>query len=292
MAASVNQANHGLALSPDPGSLLSFRRNELTFYVIVLFVFVVAAAATLYFNRSMSGGMPMSGGWTMSMMWVPMGEALDSAGIFSVMWLAMMVAMMLPSAMPMLLLYRRVIAFRATQNDTGMGKNAVVKLYRKASTSTSAVAAGYFFIWTLFGLVTYAIGSLIARGAMHWEALSRALPLAGGIALCVAGMYQITAWKRACLTHCRDPLTLVSQHLHGNEFGGLRLGIHHGTFCVACCWGLMLMQLVLGVMNLGVMIAVALVIALEKVLPRGEWVARSSGAAAILGGVFIAVKAI
>jgi predicted metal-binding membrane protein len=117
---------------------------------------------------------------------------------------------------------------------------------------------------------------------------SRALPLIGAVALGFAGIYQLTPWKSACLKHCRDPLTLVAGHLHDGRIGALRLGIHHGAFCAACCWALMLIQLVLGVMNLTVMVTVAIVIALEKLLVHGEWVAKATGFAAIAGGLAMA----
>jgi predicted metal-binding membrane protein len=179
--------------------------------------------------------------------------------------------------MPILLLYRRAAAFRGEDH---LGQAMV------------ALGGGYFFVWTLFGVVAYWIGVIITRAAMHSEAFSRAVPFAGGIALCVAGTYQLTPWKSACLKHCRDPLTLVARHLHGDRFGALRLGIHHGTFCAACCWALMLIQLVLGVMNLTVMVAVAVVIALEKLLPKGEWLARAIGLASIVAGVVIAARSV
>jgi len=214
----------------------------------------------------------MPGNWTMSMMWMPMGGELSAAAIFTVMWLAMMVAMMLPSTMPMLLLYRRAAAFRGEEH---LGQAMFV------------LGGGYFFVWTLFGVVAYLIGVIITRGAMHSDTFSRALPFAGGLALCIAGIYQLTPWKSACLKHCRDPLTLVADHLHRGRVGALRIGIHHGAFCAACCWALMLIQLVLGVMNLTAMVAVAVVIALEKLLPRGERLARAVGLAAIAAGVII-----
>jgi hypothetical protein len=154
------------------------------------------------------------------------------------------------------------------------------------------LGSGYFFVWTLFGVVAYLIGVLVARGAMHSDPFSRTLPLAGGLALCIAGIYQLTPWKSACLKHCRDPLTLVANHLHGGRFGALRLGIHHGAFCAACCWALMLIQLVLGVMNLTVMLAVAVVIALEKLLSKGGWVAKAVGLAAIAAGVVISALSV
>jgi predicted metal-binding membrane protein len=222
----------------------------------------------------MSRGMPMPGGWTMSMMWMPMGtSAFAAAAIFTAMWLAMMVAMMLPSTMPMLLLYRRAAAFRG---EPHLGR------------SMFALGAGYFAVWTLFGIAAYAIGIFVSRSAMRSSDYSRALPLIGAVALGFAGIYQLTPWKSACLQHCRDPLAMVSGHLSGGRFGALRLGFHHGAFCAACCWALMLIQIVLGVMNLTVMVAVAIVIALEKLLVHGEWVAKATGFAAIAGSLVMA----
>jgi len=263
------------------GSLVPYASARVP-YLVALLIFAASAAATLYFSRSMSGGsmvrgMPMPGGWTMSMMWMPMGTgALVSVAIFTAMWLAMMIAMMLPSTMPMLLLYRRVAAFRG---QSRLGR------------SMFALGAGYFGVWTLFGLAAYAIGVIVSRGAMRSPDFSRAIPVIAATALGFAGIYQLTPWKAACLKHCRDPLTLVAGHLHGGRFGALRLGIHHGAFCAACCWALMLIQIVLGVMNLAVMIAVAIVIALEKLLIHGQWVAKATGVAAIAGGLVMAARA-
>lgn len=219
----------------------------------------------------------MPGNWTMSMMWMPMGGEFRSGAVFTLMWLAMMVAMMLPSMMPMLLLYRRAATFRGEE-----------RLWQ----FMFILGSGYFFVWTLYGIVAYLIGVVITRGAMHSDAFSRALPLAGGLALCIAGIYQLTPWKSACLKHCRDPLTLVAAHLQHGPFGALRIGIHHGAFCAACCWALMLIQLVLGVMNLTVMVVVAVVITLEKLMPRGAWPARAAGFAAIVAGVIMAALSV
>lgn len=251
--------------------------NTKTLYVIAVLVFAVAASATLYFNHSMSGGMPMPGHWTMGMMWMPMGSAILASAMFTVMWLAMMVAMMLPSTMPLLLLHRQAAAFRG---EAHVGRSIL------------ALATGYFFVWTLFGIVAYLFGVTITRGAMHSDIFSRAVPVAGGLALSVAGIYQLTPWKSACLKHCRDPLTLVAHHLPYGRLGAFRLGLHHGALCAACCWGLMLIQLVLGAMNLAVMVAVAIVIALEKLLSKGERLAKATGVVAIAAGVIIAATSV
>jgi predicted metal-binding membrane protein len=118
------------------------------------------------------------------------------------------------------------------------------------------------------------------------------VPIASGVALVAAGIYQLTPWKAACLRHCRDPLSLVATHMSRGWRGALRLGVYHGAFCAACCWALMLIQLVLGVMNILVMITVALVIALEKLLPRGMVVARATGMLAMAVGAIIAGRAL
>jgi len=226
----------------------------------------------------MRASMPMPGGWQMSMMWMRMpGQSwAAAAALFVAMWAAMMIAMMLPSTMPMLLVFRRAAAFSGE---------------RHVGAQTFAIASGYFTVWTLFGCVAYAIGIAIAQAAMGSRAVSHAIPIAVGAALVIAGAWQLTPWKAACLRHCRDPLELVAHHLHGGIRGALRLGIHHGAFCAACCWGLMLIQLALGVMDLRLMIAVAGVIAAEKLLPWGAVVARVVGVVAIVAGVALAVRA-
>jgi predicted metal-binding membrane protein len=155
----------------------------------------------------------------------------------------MMIAMMLPSALPMLLLYRWVLRFR---DEASLGR------------ATWSLGAGYFTVWLAFGAAAYLVGAVVAQGAMRFETVSRAVPAASGIALVVAGIYQSTPWKTACLRHCRNPTQLVSGHLGRRAWrDALSLGLHHGAFCAGCCWGLMRVQLVLGVMSIGAMVLVA-----------------------------------
>jgi predicted metal-binding membrane protein len=263
-----------------PGaSVQSFRVPERTVYVSALFVFAVAAGTTLYLTHSMSGGMLMPGNWTMNMMWMVMPNQtwLGAALSFVGMWLAMMVAMMLPSSLPMLLLYRRAALFRG---EARLGWR------------TFGVGAGYFFVWVQFGVLAYWLGEAVTRASMASVAVCRVIPLAASAALVLAGVFQVSPWKSACLRHCRDPLSAVAHHLHGGWRGALGLGIHHGAFCAACCWALMLIQLVLGVMNLTVMVTVGVVIALEKLISRGELVARITGVVSILGGITLAASSV
>lgn len=242
-------------------------------------LFAASAVATAWGVWSMSGGMTMPGDWTMSMMWMRMpGQGwLSTGAVFAVMWLLMMIAMMLPSALPTLLVYRKTRRFRA-EPHVGL--------------ATWCLAAGYFAVWLLFGVMAYVAGVGIARIAMGSAAVSRTIPLACSAALVVAGAYQLTPWKSACLRHCRDPFHLIARHLGGGWRGGLQLGVHHGAFCAGCCWGLMLIQLALGTMNLWAMVAVAAVISAEKLLPQGRRIAKIVGVVAIGAGAGMAARAL
>lgn len=241
--------------------------------------FLVAASLTLYGAQSMSGGMPMPGGWTMPMMWMvmPGQSAWNTAWMFLLMWQAMMVAMMLPSTWPMLALYRRVAIFRELSY---------------ASLGTCVVAGGYFSAWLAFGAVAFAAGFGISSWAMHSERISRLVPPAAGLALVLAGTYQLTPLKQACLKHCREPVLYLSHEWRPGMGGAFRLGLHHGAFCAACCWALMVIQMILGVMNLEVMILIAAIIGTEKLWKRGPALARVVGVGTIAAGLALIVTSV
>jgi predicted metal-binding membrane protein len=201
---------------------------------------------------------------------------MQAALVFVGMWLAMMVAMMLPSTLPMLLLYRRTLLSRRARHPDSLMWTA---------------AAGYFLVWSIFGAAVYVLGMAFARSSMISPAISRAMPLLSGGALILAGTYQLTGWKFACLQHCRNPIVALGHYQRGRSqresMRAFRLGVHHGAFCTGCCWALMLIQLTLGVMNVTAMVAVAAIIAFEKLIPRGASVARLVGIAAIAGGLIV-----
>lgn len=111
------------------------------------------------------------------------------------------------------------------------------------------------------------------------------MPPGAGVALILAGLYQLTPLKQACLMHCREPALYLSHTWSPGMRGAVRLGLHHGTFCAVCCWALMLIQMVLGVMNLAVMIAIAAIIGTEKLWKRGPLLSRLAGLSAIAAGV-------
>jgi predicted metal-binding membrane protein len=232
--------------------------------------FCLSAAATIYFCRSMSGGMEMPGGWTMSMMWMRMpGQTwLMSGSMFLLMWLAMMVAMMLPSAMPMLNRYRR---WRGGEGAVGI--------------STLFVAGGYFGVWMAIGLVTYFASVSWAYATMHWDGLSHLVPVLTGAIVVLSGAIQFSRWKLAALKRCRDPLACAVEQTTSGPESAWGYGVKQGALCAICCAGPMLALLVLGAMNLTVMALIAAVITLEKLAPNPELVARISGSMALLLGV-------
>lgn len=220
----------------------------------------------------------MPGGWEMSMMWMAMpGQTIAAAAAtFLLMWLAMMIAMMLPSSWPMLELYQKV---------------AISSGVKRPALATTMAGAGYFAVWGAFGAVVFGVGFGASAASMKSVAFSHAMPLLAGAGLIFAGAYQLSPWKQACLTHCRSPLMFLGYVFRPGLRGALRVGLAHGLYCAGCCWALMLMQSILGVMSLSVMILVAAVIGAEKLWTRGPLLARVTGAASIAVGAFFLLRA-
>jgi predicted metal-binding membrane protein len=241
---------------------------------------VAAWVYTIHSARSMSSVMPMPGGWAMSMAWMSMGRqsAFAHATMFLAMWTVMMIAMMLPSVMPAVLLHRGLIAARAARGDDAAG-------------SQGLLLAGYFSVWVGFGAVAYALGMTLSSAAMRSIDISVLVPGATGLALAASGVYQLTSWKQICLRHCRSPLEFFARHPIGSHADSWRFGLHHGLYCAACCWGLMVIQLVLGVMSVPLMALVALVILLEKQWRHGEILARIVGLTTLAYGISMVVRA-
>jgi predicted metal-binding membrane protein len=238
-------------------------------------LFVASAAGTILWCASMSamGEMPMPGGWTMSMAWIRMpGQTWPGAmASFLGMWVVMMVAMMLPSLVPMLWRYRQAVA---TTGEAHAGR------------LTALVAVSYFFVWTLFGMAVFPLGIALAAIEMQLPALARAVPIAVGVVVLMAGSFQFTAWKARHLARCRKaPLPAVPDTAW--RFG-LRLGLH----CCQCCIGLMAVLLVIGVMDLRATVVVAAAITVERLARAGYRVARVTGAVVVGAGVFLIVRAV
>jgi predicted metal-binding membrane protein len=191
------------------------------------------------------------------------------------MWIVMMAAMMLPSLVPMLRRYREAVC---TASAMRLGR------------LTALVGAGYFFVWTAFGVCAYPVGVALATIVMQDPGLARAVPIGVGVAVLVAGFFQLTAWKARHLACCREapgPGRTLPADARSAWRHGLRLGLH----CSRCCAGLMAILLVVGVMDVGAMAVVAAAITVERVAPAGERVARALGAGAVGAGFLLIVRA-
>jgi predicted metal-binding membrane protein len=192
--------------------------------------------------------------------------------IFVGTWVVMMAAMMFPSVAPVAILWTRAIS----RKETGGVRARRIGEF----------VAGYLVAWTAFGLVAFA--ALVATGRLAERAPDVARWLGVGI-FALAGTYQLTPLKDVCLRHCRSP---IAQLLHyGNVKGparDLRVGLFHGVYCVGCCWGLMVVLIAVGAMNVAAMAALAAVIALEKLWRRGLGLARVAGLALIVLAVLAA----
>jgi predicted metal-binding membrane protein len=239
--------------------------------------FIASVATTIYFCQSMSGGMAMPGGWTMSMAWMRMqGQSwLGSAVLFMGMWVVMMAAMMLPALVPTLLGYRRSLRGRDTIH---------------LSVLTVVAGAGYLFVWALLGAVVYPFGVFSAKAAMSSAELSRSIPLAAGIALLLAGGLQLTAWKARQLCRCRA-VPAFRHELNHSPGSAWAHGIRLGVDCALCCSGLMAILLVTGVMNLGAMALVTIAITTERLVPEPGRTARGVGLVTIAVGLFMIGRA-
>ena len=181
------------------------------------------------------------------------GSDLGTLGFFVTTWVVMMAAMMFPSIAPMVALYRSIA---------------------KVPGATACFVAGYLVVWTAAGLVAYALVDAL-QGTVSWEGGGRYV--AAGILLAAAA-YELTPLKARCLTHCRSPLAFVMGHWRDGRTGALRMGVIHGAWCLGCCWALMAGLFALGVMSIAWMVLIALLIAVEKLLP---WRAAATAAVTI-----------
>jgi len=261
------------------GPMPSERASRQAFLGVSALLFAASAAVTLAWCASMSamGEMPMPGGWTMSMAWMRMpGQTWPGAAAsFLGMWVVMMAAMMLPSLVPMLWRYRRAVG--------GTGEARLGPL-------TALVGLGYFFIWTMFGVTAFPVGVALAAIEMQEPALARAVPIAVGVVVLLAGSLQLTAWKARHLACCREAPGR-GRTLPANAGTAWRHGLHLGLHCSYCCAGLMAILLVIGVMDLRAMAVVAAAITMERLAPAGELVARATGAIVVGAGLVLIARA-
>jgi predicted metal-binding membrane protein len=203
------------------------------------------------------------------------GTHLGGFGWYVGIWITMMAAMMLPSVAPMVLAFSRI-----SQERLRRGRSYV---------PTWVFVAGYLLVWAAYGVAAYGVFRAVTAidpGFLAWD---RGGPWIAGGAIVAAGLYQLTPLKRVCLSHCRTPLHFILHGWKEGWSGALKMGLAHGTYCVGCCWGLMLILFAVGVMSLFWMVVVAAIIFAEKVTPFGARFSRALAVAFVLFGIWVAL---
>ena len=244
------------------------RRDRL---VVLAGLVVAAALAWLYLidmALDMGGDMAVgSGAMTRMQAW-----SFSHGLLMWAMWAVMMVAMMVPSAAPMILIFARL--------DRSQGSG-------RPFTATTLFALAYVAVWAGFS---------VAATAMQWGLQSAALlspmmvstsTILGGVLFIAAGIYQWTPLKYACLKHCRSPMAFIMGHWRPGRWGAFRMGLGHGAFCLGCCGFVMGLLFVGGVMNLAWVAAITVFVVAEKLAPKGEWVARIGGVVMVAAGIYL-----
>jgi predicted metal-binding membrane protein len=242
-------------------------RRDRAVAVIALLAAAALAWATLL---RMESGMDMGSGAGMVMPGMHAWSPAELLLLF-LMWATMMVAMMLPSAAPMILLVTMVNRRRRE---------------RASPAAPSAMfAGGYLLVWIAFSAAAALTQWGLHQAALLSPAMVSTSPVLGGLLLVIAGVYQWLPVKSACLHHCRSPVGFLGSEWREGSTGALVMGFRHGLFCVGCCWALMLLLFVAGVMNLLWVAAIAALVLLEKVARAGPWVGRIAGIVLVVWGL-------
>jgi predicted metal-binding membrane protein len=233
-------------------------------HLILISLLLLAGVSWLIVIRQSASMSPaMGAGWTMGIR-IP---------LFMAMWIAMMAAMMFPTAAPMILTFARISAGKRQQGQ--------------AFVPTWVFTGAYLLVWTAFGVLAYlaAAGVDWVAGQSTWwrESMVRF----GATAIAFAGLYQLSPAKHACLSKCRSPLGFILGFWCGGYVGAFTMGFRHGAYCLGCCWVLFLILFPLGVMNVTTMVLVTALIFAEKSLRHGEHIARAAGITLLVYGSLI-----
>lgn len=247
-------------------------RHDRAVAALALLALVAAAWVALLrmHDRMMPGDMAGMPGMAIS---TPHPWTLADVGLLFFMWAVMMVAMMLPSAAPMILLFASVNRRRRERAGPAV--------------PTAVFVAGYLLVWTGFSAAAALTQAALHQAALLSPAMATTSPVLGGFLLIVAGIYQWLPIKSACLGHCRSPLGFLAGEWRDGDRGALVMGMRHGLFCLGCCWALMVLLFVAGVMNLAWVAAIAGLVLVEKVAPGGPWVGRIGGVVLAGAGVWM-----
>ena len=193
------------------------------------------------------------------------------------MWVVMMVAMMVPSVVPALLVHRQVVRSRGP--------------FASRDLQSAMFLLGYVLVWTGFSALVTIVQWWLHNALVVSPSMTITRPAVAAMLMIAAGLYQWTPLKGACLTRCRSPLSFLVQHWHDGKRGALRMGVVHGAYCTGCCWLLMALLFVYGVMNLVWIVAITAVVLAEKMLPPNRWFHRALGAILVGWGVIVLVSA-
>jgi predicted metal-binding membrane protein len=258
------------------------RRDKTIVAVSLLALTALAWSYVLWLVNAMSmGGMAMDdvrmGANPFDVVMIPSLQpwsAPEFAFAF-VMWVVMMIGMMTPSAAPMILIYARV------------GRQA--ELQGKPLAATGYFAAGYLSAWAGFSLLATTGQWLLERASLLTSTLQGASDTIGGLLLVAAGVYQWTPMKETCLRHCQAPLQFIQSHggFRRDPVGSLGIGLRHGLYCIGCCWALMALLFVGGIMNVTWIVGIVFFVLAEKIIPSGRWLSRGAGLIFVAGGVWL-----
>ena len=240
----------------------SERVNRVQTAVVVAALLVIAALAWMLTDERMAG---MDDGH---------GTDPGAFGFYVSLWVVMMAAMMLPSAAPMVAVHATVERRRR-------------HLARASWGGSAAFVGGYLLVWTAFGLVAYGVFELAASLDVHSLSWSRGGRYVAAGVIAIAAVYQLTPLKDVCLAKCRSPLAFVVGSWRDGRLGAARMGAEQGSWCVGCCWALMATLFALGLMSIGWMAVIAVMVAVEKLLPWERLAGR--GVALILAGLAVSV---
>jgi predicted metal-binding membrane protein len=249
----------------------ALRRNRLTLALLLVVLPLACWIWIIMMARDMYGSMTGASAWMMTSHWdVPRLVLLWA------MWAAMMAAMMLPSATPFVLLYAGAVRNRAES--------------RSPAATIYALAGGYVLVWAGFSVGATLLHWLLAKLLVLTPMMEPTSPWAAPLLLMIAGLYQLTPLKQACLRSCRSPIGFLGTRWRTGTAGSFRMGVENGVYCVGCCWALMLLLFAGGVMNLWVILTLTAWVAIEKLAPFGRESARVSGAMLLGAAAWMLLK--
>ena len=271
--------NTPMQAPPQQSTILetALRKDKYLILAGLVLITLLAWAYLFYLARDMSGmdsmgevgEMAMSGG-NVGVGWSPVQIVLTF-----LMWAVMMVGMMVPSATPMILAFAGI---NRRRRDSG---NPYVP--------TMVFLSGYLLVWAAFSVAAALAQVGLSLSLLISPMMASANPIFGGILLLAAGAFQWSPLKTACLRHCRTPMGFITNDWREGRRGALLMGLHHGGYCLGCCWALMGLLFLLGVMNLLWIAVLAAFVLAEKVFPAGIWISRITGVGLLAWGVWMLV---